>query len=173
MKKKRSLTDTIATLILVFLFPVVFFTLLNLIMPSASFNPSLILFAIPYAWAIWHISQRSKEKNMKPNNLSYRSTSSEIETKVVGVTFSNRQEIIKSLYTGDQLYLVPEPVNPHDRNAIMVCTKKGYQLGYIDKDLTHQIHSILPYNNVAYVKRIIGKEALGQSLGVVIRIPKI
>lgn len=33
----------------------------------------------------------------------------------------------------DQVYLVPEPDNIHDRNAIKVLTKKGIKIGYIPK----------------------------------------
>ncbi len=55
----------------------------------------------------------------------------EIETKVVGVTFENRQSVIRQMRAGERVYLCREPDNPHDRNAIRVERQTGEQVGYI------------------------------------------
>lgn len=54
-----------------------------------------------------------------------------IYSKIVGVTFFERQTILKQLKSGDQLDIVREPKNEYDKNAIMVMTKSGLQIGYI------------------------------------------
>ena len=58
-----------------------------------------------------------------------------IETKVVGVTFDNRQDILANLCAGLKIRLVREPTNPRGRNAIRVERIDGSQLGYINKTL--------------------------------------
>ena len=56
--------------------------------------------------------------------------------RVAGVTHSNkdgvsRQSIIERCVPGEELRLVPEPDNPVDKKAVMVCRLNGEQLGYI------------------------------------------
>jgi hypothetical protein len=55
--------------------------------------------------------------------------------KVHGVSFKNddgssRQEIISRCKVGEELDIIPEPTNRHDRGAMKVCRKNGEQLGY-------------------------------------------
>ena len=64
--------------------------------------------------------------------------SEEMFSKIVGVTFDNRQDGIKSLSVGQRLILIREPENPHDCNAIKVWTEDGYGLGYISANLAEQ-----------------------------------
>lgn len=52
-------------------------------------------------------------------------------TKVAGVTFEGRQDIVRSLSAGDLLVLRREPENPHDPHAITVSTATGEQIGYL------------------------------------------
>lgn len=52
-------------------------------------------------------------------------------TKVVGVTFEGRQEVVRSLAPGDALHLQREPGNPVDPHAIRVLTAAGRQVGYL------------------------------------------
>jgi superfamily II DNA or RNA helicase len=58
-----------------------------------------------------------------------------IETKVKGVTFDGRQAVVAQLTEGETVWLIREPTNPHDPNAIRVERKNGEQIGYIDKHL--------------------------------------
>ncbi len=53
--------------------------------------------------------------------------------KVVGVTYDNRQEIIKQMKVGDHVFLQREPENQHDENAICVMTQSGLHIGYINR----------------------------------------
>ena len=41
-----------------------------------------------------------------------------ISTRIVGVSFNDRQEIVAKLQMGDRIWLEREPDNPHDQNAI-------------------------------------------------------
>lgn len=52
-------------------------------------------------------------------------------TKVVGVTFEGRQQIVQTLQPGDPLVLRREPDNPHDPHAVKVSTASGAQVGYL------------------------------------------
>ncbi len=100
-----------------------------------------------------------------------------ITTKVVGVTFKGRQEVIARLQQGDLLWLEPEPDNPYDHNAIRVCRSNGEQIGYLNRSLAAKI---IPYFR-AYKYHIRGKVKLltggywdDYALGVVIafKLPK-
>lgn len=52
-------------------------------------------------------------------------------TKVVGVTFEGRQEIVRTLIAGDLLHLAREPANPVDPYAVRVLTPAGRKVGYL------------------------------------------
>ena len=43
-----------------------------------------------------------------------------IETKVVGVTYDNRQDIVAQLTVGEKIRLLREPTNPYGSKAIRV-----------------------------------------------------
>ncbi len=64
----------------------------------------------------------------------------ETSTKIVGVTFNNRQALVRNLVGGERLELVREPENPHDRqpagisNAVAVMDGNDH-LGYIGREL--------------------------------------
>jgi single-stranded-DNA-specific exonuclease len=52
-------------------------------------------------------------------------------TKVAGVTFEGRQEIVRRLNAGDALVLERQPDNPVDPHAVRVLTAGGEQVGYL------------------------------------------
>ena len=62
-----------------------------------------------------------------------------IQTKVVGVTFEGRQEVVARLQMGDKVWLEMEPDNPYDKNAIKVTRENGEQIGYISRHLAADI----------------------------------
>ena len=62
-----------------------------------------------------------------------------IETKVVGVTFEGRQEVVAQLRMGDKVWLEMEPNNSYDCNAIKVSRENGEQIGYINRHLAADI----------------------------------
>jgi len=52
-------------------------------------------------------------------------------TKVAGVTFEGRQQIVRRLAAGDVLVLERQPDNPVDPHAVRVLTAGGEQIGYL------------------------------------------
>ena len=60
-------------------------------------------------------------------------------TKLVGVTFDNRQENIKKIRAGETILLIREPNNPYDENAIAVSTRSGLSLGHIKRELAYEL----------------------------------
>lgn len=60
-------------------------------------------------------------------------------TKVVGVTFEGRQELLPGVRPGDRLRLVRDPRNPRDPHAIQVCTVEGRQLGFLRASLAARL----------------------------------
>ena len=59
--------------------------------------------------------------------------------KIAGVTFGNRQTVVRSCRPGEQLTLDTEPDNPVDPNAIRVLKNNMQQLGYIPADFAESI----------------------------------
>lgn len=100
-----------------------------------------------------------------------------VSTRVVGVSFNNRQEVIARLQMGDRVWLEREPDNPHDQNAIKVSRSNGEQFGFLNR---HLAASLAPFFD-AYsypvkgkVRFLTGSEFDGYNLGVVIafKLPK-
>jgi single-stranded-DNA-specific exonuclease len=60
-------------------------------------------------------------------------------TKLAGVTFEGRQNVIRTLTVGQTLYFVREPDNKYDQNAINVKTEDGRSVGFIAKDKNFQL----------------------------------
>lgn len=64
-------------------------------------------------------------------------------TKVVGVTFENRQSVLSTLEAGVELSLVREPNNEYDSNAISVRLQNGIQLGFLNRHLARRIAPVM------------------------------
>lgn len=62
-------------------------------------------------------------------------------SKLAGVSFDNRQDLIKTLVPGDTLILKAEPDNEWDSNAVAVYNISNEQLGYIKKDTAAKINA--------------------------------
>lgn len=59
-------------------------------------------------------------------------------TKIVGVTFENRQEVVQTLVAGQPLELVRERDNVYDENAIAVFAD-GRQAGYLKRPISQHL----------------------------------
>jgi single-stranded-DNA-specific exonuclease len=64
-------------------------------------------------------------------------------TKVVGVTFENRQSVLSTLEEGTELCLNRMPDNEYDSNAIAVAMPDGTQLGFLNKHLARRIAPVM------------------------------
>lgn len=60
-------------------------------------------------------------------------------TKIAGVSFEGRQDLISNLTEGTDLLFVRESTNPHDPNAIRVNTSDGINLGFLNKELAAKL----------------------------------
>jgi single-stranded-DNA-specific exonuclease len=88
-------------------------------------------------------------------------------TKVVGVSFAGRQEVLAGLEPGHPLRLIREPHNPHDPAAVRVETREGVALGYLRAALARHLGPALDRGNryAATVTAVTGGED-GQRRGV-------
>ena len=57
----------------------------------------------------------------------------QFHTKVVGVTFEDRQELLRDLTEGQVLRVEREPENTYDPNAVAVLTDDGRKVGYLKR----------------------------------------
>lgn len=91
----------------------------------------------------------------------------EFFTKVVGVTFSGRQEIIARIQDGDSAEIVREPENEYDFYAVAVYWQNN-QIGYLNTRLARVIAPVIDTGAKygAYVTQVTGKahESLGVNL---------
>jgi len=100
-----------------------------------------------------------------------------ITTKVVGVTFEGRQEVVACLRRGDRVWLDREPTNPYDHNAITVCRENGSQIGYLNRTLAGSLNPLFKaygYPVKGRVTLLTGGSYDGYSLGCMIsfKLPK-
>lgn len=78
-------------------------------------------------------------------------------SKVAGVTFENRQEIVKRLSVGQQIIPVREPDNRYDSNAIALYAyidDSVYQIGFIGKDVASRLASTMDTNDEYVIIKI-------------------
>ena len=83
----------------------------------------------------------------------------EIQTYIAGVIFEDRQSYIKVLKVGYKLWLIREPSNQFDQNAIRILDSKKNHLGYIPKKiastLAYEMDRGVPHNaRVCNIKQI-------------------
>lgn len=95
----------------------------------------------------------------------------EFYTKLVGVTFDNRQKIIAEIKEKDQVELIREVQNKYDHNAIGVYWQ-GQSVGYLNSRLAAALTNCLDKKEIyeAYVSKITGQTI--NSLGVNIQVIK-
>lgn len=120
------------------------------------------LFEDPMEGKGWHLPR--KENSMKLSK-AWRT----ISTKVVGVTFDNRQELIARLTIDTKIKLVRDPENPYDSNAIKVVTGTTCeQIGFIKRELAAELALLMDkgYDAKASISALTGEgqEALGVNI---------
>lgn len=89
-------------------------------------------------------------------------------TKIVGVSFEGRQNLIKDLKTGEEVFLQRQPENIHDKNAIAIQDANGVQLGFLkaklSKDLSRYIDKGVEYT--ATITSVTGLDTDDNHIGV-------
>ncbi len=56
-------------------------------------------------------------------------------TKIAGVTFEGRQDVVRELEVGAKLQVVRQPLNEYDPNAIALLDPHGRPVGFFNKHL--------------------------------------
>lgn len=100
---------------------------------------------------------------------------SEIEFAVVGVTFDNRQEILKEIYQDFlnkikiPVYVEKEPNNEYDPNAVKVVLKNTNQvIGYVSKEFNEDIGEIIENIKEAFIVNMYMNRT--RNMGVIVKI---
>lgn len=67
------------------------------------------------------------------------------DISIVGTFYRTSEEISRAenLQIGEEIFLVRDPGNSFDKNAIKVMTKDNYHIGYIPKNLCRMFNDIL------------------------------
>lgn len=112
-----------------------------------------------------------------PNSVPYRIFVNEVVSKLVGVTFENRQDRIKRMSEGDVIQVTPKP-HPKHKQAIMVyatdfSSGSLIDIGYLPKELANIVHqNFLDNGNPAFVEgavtKITGGFAVDVATGIII-----
>ena len=107
-------------------------------------------------------SQTSSRSKLGDNNIQFK-------TRVVGVTYDNRQHNINQITQNTKIILRREPDNPYDKHAIRVLTKSGLELGYINRQLADLLVQEYQFPLSAYparINQIIGKGGIYGNTGI-------
>lgn len=70
---------------------------------------------------------------------SFYEQETEFLTRVVGVRFEDRADVVEDLTVGEQLFLVWEQDNPYDPKALAVMTRNGHKVGYIRRSIARML----------------------------------
>jgi single-stranded-DNA-specific exonuclease len=95
-----------------------------------------------------------------------------IVTRVVGVTFENRQAVVALLSDGERVSLIREPDNAFDVNAVKVVRWDRQQIGFLDRELAKIMAPKMDRYGGSFkatVIRLTGGYYPGSSLGVDVR----
>lgn len=95
-------------------------------------------------------------------------------TKLAGVTFDNRQNVIRGLKSGEELFMERQPNNSFDSNAILIKNSNGKEIGFLKADLAKFLAKEIDENFAEYkiiVIAITGQD--NQSYGVNVLISRI
>jgi hypothetical protein len=116
----------------------------------------------------WRIQFLILEENMFTINARTQFT----ETRVTGVTFEGRQTVVALLTEGEKVYLIREPSNTFDHNAVSVVRWDGQRFGYLNRELAKVMAPRMDWYErpvPAFVIAIMGGSYPGSSLGVWIK----
>ncbi len=83
----------------------------------------------------------------------------EFFTKLVGVTFENRQQLLREIPDGDSLEIIREYDNIHDKYAIKVCWQKQH-IGYLNVKLARRLAPLMDkgVKYEAYLTLVTGRD---------------
>lgn len=74
--------------------------------------------------------------------------------RIVGAQYAGALDLVAQLNVGEELELIEEPTNEHDRNAIMVFYG-GHKLGYIERAKAQEVRVLLAKGH--FIRAIISR----------------
>ena len=94
-------------------------------------------------------------------------------TKVVGVTFEDRQSVAERLVIGEALLVDHQPDNPVDSNAVALVRGTGEQVGFLRRQIASAIAPLIDGGAayVAHVRQVTGGN--GRSIGVNVQVERL
>lgn len=108
------------------------------------------------------------------NNYKHIIDKDEFYTKLTGVIYDNRQETIKKLQPGQELVMVHDKGNLSHKNAILINTLDGENIGFLPKELADEMIKVLEeQNRLVFIDEITGNTEFDEFRGVNIVIQKI
>lgn len=107
------------------------------------------------------------EQYISESELASLANASQFHTKVAGVTFDGRQDVVGRLTPGDALRVEREPHNPNDPKAVALIDRDGARVGYLKRFIAAAIAPRIDRGAVyrAVVENVTGGVD-GKSLGV-------
>ena len=107
------------------------------------------------------------EEYLKDDPYKHLAEKNEFYTKVVGVTFENRQSLLSNLSEGQELELKREKENEYDSNAVAVYAQEKH-LGYIKREIARHLamnmDSGISYKAMVSQLTGVDKEILGVNI---------
>lgn len=104
----------------------------------------------------------------------YRIQDNPIRVRLTGVTFENRQEIIKELNRSTEIFLKRDMENSHDPYAVAIYVQGSYQIGWIPKQYSKTVSKMIDEGN--YKTRILnisgGNNGLNYGVEIEVRLLK-
>lgn len=91
-------------------------------------------------------------------------------TKVRGVSYAGRQDLIAALEADDGLMLLREANNPADGNAIACLTEKGEKIGYLSREIAAQLAPLMDLGATyqAVVREVTGSDAQTHGVNILV-----
>ncbi len=95
----------------------------------------------------------------------------QFHTKVRGVSYAGRQDLIALLQVGDGLQLLREANNPADGNAVACLTEKGEKIGYLSRQIAAQLAPLMDLGATyeAVVEDVTGEEEQHRGVNILVR----
>lgn len=92
-------------------------------------------------------------------------------TKVRGVSYAGRQDLIATLKVGEGLLLLREANNPADGNAVACLTEKGEKIGYLSRQIAAQLAPLMDLGATyeAYVEEVTGSDEQTHGVNIFVR----
>jgi tellurite resistance protein/DNA-directed RNA polymerase subunit RPC12/RpoP len=106
------------------------------ILPNESFIPATELVVAEVIGDIANISDLAGHADTQTDDFAPANRIPRFTFRVVGESFENRQLDLDRLVIGEAVYLIREPSNPYDLNAVAVVNRERRLLGYLKREVS-------------------------------------